>query len=334
MPTEYSVVFRPISGVQVGPNQFQANVGQLFSIQAVIAVTVDGHPAGEVAPSAVQWNFGGGSQAVASYQPTVAAAAPNLNINLQANPVRLFYWFPQVPGGTSIVPISCSAQVPNGPLVQGNGTLDLVANAYQFVGVVQGQIQLEALPDGNTLLSYGDSLTVGTPGFAIAYSTAPGADYPGWLGAIQLVNGVRRFIGQSGTIYELANTNGQFVLDGAATDPDYIYGKVEVEEGEIAEYTFDDTPNQQLLPVINKDPIVRFEVGETFHLYIVFNGSTSPAPNNNPAQIWFSVAPFITWGWQATVVNDGNNVWQITGQQVIGPTPGGFQLPSWQGTIR
>jgi hypothetical protein len=147
------------------------------------------------------------------------------------------------------------------------------------------------------------------------------------------VKSVRQFTGQSGQVYSVSNTGGNFVLDAAPPEEDYIYSKVEVEDGEIADYNFDDTPNQQLLPEINGDTITQFTVDESFLLYLVFNGSATPAPNTDPSQIWFPAIFSIIWGWQATVTHNGQNEWAITDQQIAQVQPGPFGLPTWQGTI-
>lgn len=333
--TQYGVELRPVGGTRgaAQDNTYQANVGEAFSLQAVIIVYENGEPVGEVDPIAVQWEFGGASRYLSSFQPTVAQADADLDVNLQANPVQLYYWAPEVLGGTSVVPIVCIAEAPDGTSLQEEGQLTLVANPYVPGGMVQGEIQLQQLPNGNTLLSYGDSLGEGEPGLALAYNTAPGAAYGGWLGAIQLVSSVRQFTGQSGQVYTLSNTNGNFVLDGSAAAQDFIYSKEQVAEGGVTQYTFDDSPNQELLPVINGDPITQFTVDETFALFFVYNGSATEDPNDDPTQIWFPITVFIEWGWQATVANDGENVWNIVTQQVTDPTPMQLVMPGWEGTV-
>jgi hypothetical protein len=314
----------------VDDNEYAANLGQAFGLTAVIVIYVDGEPVGEETPVSVQWEFDGIGSYVNAYQPTVQAAAPDLNVNLQANPVGLYYWT-NVAGG--IVDIGCEAIAPDGTPCQENGVLTLQANTYQGVATQQGEIQLQQL-DGDTFLSFGDSLGSGTgvPGLAVAFPV-DGAAYPGWLGAIQLVNSVRQFTGQSGRIYSVSNTGGNFVLDAAPPADDYIYGKVEVEEGEIADYNFDDTPNLRLLSNIEGDPITQFTVNETFQLYFVFNGSTTQTPNADPTQIWHPATASIVWGWQATVTQISQNGWEITNGQVFGLGPGAYQLPTWQGRI-
>ncbi|MER6631823.1 hypothetical protein ABT301_27030 [Streptomyces sp. NPDC000987] len=313
-------------------DHFQTDVGAEFSLQAVIVVYINGRPVEEVLPTAVHWDFEGASQYLNTYHPTVQAGTPDFDVDLQANPVRLHYWLPEVGGDRSIVVIHCQAQAPDGTWLQKDGTLDLWANGYGVRDAEGGSIRLSDLPNGNTLLSYSDCHGPDTPGIAIAYQV-DGARYPGWLGAIQLVRGIRQFVGQSGKRYPLLRTD-DFLLDAAAGDPDFVYGKVEVEEGEIAEYGFNDTPNQELLPVIDDDPIQRFEVDEEFRLFFVYNGSTMANPSADPTQIWAPTTVYFDWGWSATVVHNGENQWTITDSHITPPTAGQFGLPSWDGTAR
>lgn len=318
----------------LGQDQFWTNVGAAFGVRAVIVTYVDGEPVGESPPVAVSWQLGGASLCLRSYRPTVHAGAPDYAVNQQANPLRLYYWLPEVPGAVSTVPITCDAQTQDGTWLQQSATLYVRSNPDSLVGGVRGQIQLQPLPNRNTLLSFGDSLGDGTPGLAVQRRVDV-ARYPGWLGVIQLVKSVRSFTGESGRVYSLVDTGNSYVLDAASTDPDFIYGKSEIEDGEIdGSYTFDDTPNQELLPVIGGDPITSFTVDESYRATFVFNGSTSLDPSGDTAQIWFPVAPTLDWGWRATVTNDGANHWTIGQSSVAGPTPTTMVPPSWQGTIR
>lgn len=311
-------------------NEYMTNLGQEFSLTAVIVIYVNGEPVGEEVPSSVQWTFGGVGSYVNSYQPTVMSAEVDFNVNLEANPVALYYATLPTDGS---VAINCVAIAPDGTPCQEDGTLEVQVNTYAMVGVQQGEIQLQTPAEGITLLSFGDSLNAGVPGLALALRNSVSV-YPGWFGAIQLVNSVRQFTGQSGRIYSLCNTAGKFVLDAEATAEDYIYSSVQVAGGQIADYDFDDTPNQQLLTEIEGDPITQFTVSETFQLYPVFNGSTTPTPNSDPEQIWCPAINSIVWGWEATVTLNSQMQWEIISQTVMNLAPGPFGLPEWEGTIR
>ena len=296
-------------------------MGSLFGIHCTILI--DGQP---VEPIRVQWALAGEAGYVAQYRPQVAAAAPAVNIDLTANPVEFYPWTDAAPQA-----IVVEAQAPDGEWVPGGGTLTLKANTYRFGEGREGGIELQPLQGGNTLIALGHDPRL-APGIALAFDV-PGAIYPGYFGAIQLVASVRVFHTQVRDYY-LCNTQGEYVLDAAAADTDYLYSKIEVEEGEIARYTFSDTPNQELLPAIEGNVVESFDVRETFQTYIVYNGSTAADPNDDIAQIWFPTTAAISWGWTATATNDGQNHWRLTNGQVIDPTPGNFALPSWAGTIR
>ncbi|MFD3416232.1 hypothetical protein [Streptomyces cyaneofuscatus] len=325
--------FRPTTAATTRTDDhFQTAVGAEFGLQAVIVVYIDGQSAGEVPPTAVHWEFEGASRYLNTYHPTVQAGSPDFDVNFQANPVRLHYWLPGVGGNLSTVVIHCQAQAPDGTWLQKDGTLDLWANGYRVRAAEWGSIRLSDLPNGNMLLSYSDCHGPDTPGIAIAYQV-DGARYAGWLGAIQLVRGVRQFVGQSGKLYTLFRTD-DYLLDAAAGDPDFVYGKVEVEEGEIAEYGFNDTPGQELLPVIDDDPIQRFEVDEEFRLFFVYNGSTMANPIADPTQIWAPTTVYFNWGWSATVVHKGENRWSVADSRITPAKAGSFGLPSWGGTVR
>ncbi len=66
---KYRLAFKSAPSAQrsAEDNSYEGNVGNLFSLQAVIVIYENGAQVGEVDPIAVQWIFGGASQAVANY---------------------------------------------------------------------------------------------------------------------------------------------------------------------------------------------------------------------------------------------------------------------------
>lgn len=306
-------------------NDFQANVGELVAIHCVIVI--DGQP---VEPVAVIWQLGDPNGFVMQYSPTVQSAHPNFNIDLTANPITFFPWNAEQTQPTQIM---VEAQAHDGQWVAGTGTLTVTPNGYEQHGDYVGTIQLQGLPSGNTLVAFDGEDPATQPGIALGYTIPGGANYPGYLGGIQIVSSVRYFH-TAARDYYLTNTQGAFVLDAASTQSDYVYSKVDVELGEIPNYTFNDTPNQELLPVIEGNTVESFVVNESFALFPVASGSTLANPNIDPSQIWFPVVALTTWGWSATVVNDGKNNWTIQASAVQGPESGPLDFPQWDGTIR
>lgn len=327
----YSMLFSVLGGQnQPSGTQFNGNTGAYFQIQSILF-----NGSQPSLPLSVQWQLNWQNQFVDAYQPTVARAIVEDDINLTLNPLSMYFWYPANPGpATSLVDFTCTARAADNSLVNGNATLSLNANPYRYAGGGIEGFELLPLNNGNTMLAF-ENQAENLPGFYMAFSSEPGAVYAGYLGAIQLLSGTRYFVGESGNQYVLSDTDGAYVLDASAQDQDYIYSKIEIEAGEIAAYTFEDSPGQELLPMIQEDRIVSFTVDETFQTYFVFNGSQSANPNQDNLQIWFTVAVPISWGWQVTVEQTGDNVWEIQNGKTIGPDPGVTRvLPVWDDTIR
>ncbi len=292
----------------------------------------------DFAVTSTAWNFGPVAPLWSAYPQAQLAGGP---VPFPPGPIvvpRLFDYWPVRPGVyTFTVEISGVHRDGRPGMEFMEGIFGVQAPVVVNTSRASTAVRVITTAGGGKMLQFG---TVSSsqlpqaqrvPGVRFSFRCRMPAVGGGWFGAIQFVNGWRRFTLQNDTVEELS-TGGNWLLDRSADDGVITYGGPGTQRQAAA--------NSEAVVEVNDSPAAglrdnckRVQVQETFRMYIAFLSDRAESR-------WMPLGYF-EWSWSGTVSRDSmavpwpNQPSAAANSQTFGMvfTPSN-SMPAWAGVIR